>query len=212
MYKDRLAAGEALAEELKQFSLEDVYVLAVPRGGVVVAVPVARLYGTSMQALIARKVGHPQNREFAVGAVMPDGSAVYDGEALQTYRVTREYLEETVAKEYAELRRRMLLYTGSEEPPNVAGKTVIVVDDGMATGYTIRAAIGWLKKQKPQKIVVAVPVAPPEVVYKLEREVDLVICPLQPEVFMSVGSFYHRFPQVTDDEVIAWLKKFQDNS
>lgn len=211
MYKDRLAAGEALADELKQFSLENVSVLSVPRGGVVVAVPVARLYGTSLQALIARKIGHPQNPEFAVGAVMPDGSAVYDCQALQTYRVSSEYLEETVAKEYAELRRRMLLYTDSENPPNVEGETAIVIDDGMATGYTIRAAVGWLKKQKPDKVVVAVPVAPPEVVRELEKEVDLVVCPLQPEVFMSVGSFYDKFPQVTDNEVVAWLQEFQDN-
>lgn len=212
MYKDRLAAGEALAEELKPLSFEEVSVLAIPRGGVAVAVPVARLYGTSIQALIARKIGHPQNPEFAVGAVMPDGSAVYDGKALQTYRISREYLEEAVAKEYAELRRRMLLYTGSENPPIVEGKTVIVIDDGMATGYTIRAAVGWLKSQKPEKVVVAVPVAPPEVVRKLQREVDLVVSPLQPEVFMSVGSFYESFPQVSDNEVIALLKEFQDNS
>jgi putative phosphoribosyl transferase len=211
MYKDRLAAGEALAEELKKFSFENVSVLAVPRGGVVVAVPVAKLYGTSLQALIARKIGHPQNPEFAVGAVMPDGSAVYDGEALQTYRVSRAYLEDTVAKEYAELRRRMLLYTGSENPPDVEGKTAIVVDDGMATGYTIRAAVGWLKNQKPKKVVVAVPVAPVDAVRKLEKEVDLVVCPLQPEVFMSVGSFYDSFPQVTDSEVIGWLKELQNN-
>ena len=206
MYKDRLAAGEVLTEELKLYSFEAVSVLAVPRGGIIVAAPIARFFNTRLEVLVTRKIGHPANPEYAIGAVMPDGSAVYDMEFIHSYQVSREYLEATITKEYSELRRRMLLFTGSESPPQVKGKTVIVVDDGIATGYTVKAAIRWLKTFKPLKIIVAVPVAPPEVVGDLEKEVDMVICPLQPEPFLSVGAFYHDFAQVSDSKAIEILR------
>ena len=208
MYKDRLAAGEVIAEELKQHNLTGVSVFAVPRGGIVVALPVARLYDTRLDVLVTRKIGHPANREFAVGAVMPDGSAVVDSDVVRSYRVSQEYIEEAVAEQYRELQRRMVLYTGKATLPQVEGKTVVVVDDGMATGYTIKAAVRWLKTKAPHKIIVAVPVAPPEVVRELEKEVDMIICPLMPEVFLSVGGFYEDFSQVSDDEVIKILSEF----
>jgi predicted phosphoribosyltransferase len=210
MYTDRLAAGKVLAEELKQYHYEQVLILAVPRGGIIVAEPIASLFKTGLDVLVTRKIGHPHNREFAIGAVMPDGSAVVDAEIIQKYHVSREYLEETIAEQYAELRRRMLLYTGRESLPEVGNKTVIVVDDGMATGYNVKAAVRWLKTKDPLKIVVAVPVAPPEVVRAMEQEVDVVICPLQPELFMSVGEFYQDFAQVSDSEVIAILDQFHN--
>jgi len=205
MYKDRLEAGERLAVELEQHKFEEVSVFAVPRGGVIVAVPIAKLFNTGLDVLVTRKIGHPANQEFAIGAVMPDGSPVLDSEVIRSYRVPRDYIDKTIAEEYAELRRRILMYTGKETIADVEGKSVIVVDDGIATGYTIRAAVRWLKTKNPLKIVVAVPVAPPDVVRDLEKEVDLVVCPLQPDVFWSVGGFYDNFAQVSDDEVMQIL-------
>ena len=207
VYQDRLDAGKKLAEELKSYDFESLCILAVPRGGIAVAVPIAQRYNTGLQVLVTRKIGHPESPEFAVGAVMPDGSAVLDGDTLRLYHVPQDYLEKAIAKEYAELRRRMVLYTGNETLPDVGGKTVMVVDDGIATGYTMKAAARWLKTRNPIKIILAAPVAPPDTVRELAKEVDLVVCPLQPEPFMSVGSFYDDFSQITDQEVMVILEE-----
>lgn len=207
MYLDRLAAGKRLAEELENYDFESVCILAVPRGGIAVAAPVAQKYNTPLQVLVTRKIGHPENPEFAVGSVMPDGSAVVDADTLRLYHVPQDYLEEAIIREYAELRRRMILYTGSEALPDVKGRTVMVVDDGIATGYTMKAAARWLKTRDPLKMILAAPVASPEAVRKLAKEADAVICPLQPEDFMSVGAFYHDFAQITDQEAIRILQE-----
>lgn len=207
VYRDRHHAGETLAGEIAARGYTDIVLLAVPRGGIVVAAPVARRLGVPLGVLVTRKLGHPANPEVAIGAVMADGTAVLDHDLIRATGVTDEYLDRAIAREHAEIGRRMTAYTGSSAPPAVAGRTALVVDDGIATGYTIRAAIAWLKTLGPARVVVAVPVAPPDTVAALAGEVDEVICSLQPENFMAVGMHYREFPQNTDDEILAILKE-----
>lgn len=206
MYANRSQAGTVLAGLLAARGYDKVVILAVPRGGIVVAEPVARRLGARLEVLVTRKVGHPANPEVAIGAVMADGTAVLDRRIIQAHAIDQEYLDEAVAREAAEVRRRMVAYSGSDKPPAVAGRTALVIDDGIATGYTIWAAISWLKTLAPAKIVIAVPVAPPETVTELAGSVDEVICPLQPADFMAVGMHYHTFDQNTDEEVLAILR------
>jgi len=207
MYQDRQAAGEVLAAKLAARPFGPLAILAVPRGGIVVAAPIARRLNTRLGVLVTRKIGHPANPEVAVGAVMADGSAILDQALINRTGVSQDYLQQAITAEYAELKRRLVLYTGSEQPAPVAGKTAVIVDDGIATGYTVRAAITWLKTLHPAKIVLAVPVAPPETLAELAGEVDEIICPLQPESLMAVGMYYQEFPQNTDKEVLAILKE-----
>ena len=211
MYQNRWEAGERLAEQLAVHHLESVCVLGIPRGGIVTAAPIARRFKTKLEVLVTRKIGHPSNPEFAIGAVMPDGQVVLDQTTIRLSHVSREYLEETIAAQYTELKRRLLRYTGHTAPPEVTGKTAILVDDGIATGYTMKAAIQWLKTLKPSKIIVAVPVAPPETIEELRGLVDMVICPLQPESFLAVGVHYAEFPQTSDEEAIALLQESHPN-
>ena len=211
MYQNRWEAGERLAEQLAVHHLESICVLGIPRGGIVTAAPIARRFKTKLEVLVTRKIGHPSNPEFAIGAVMPDGQVVLDQTTIRLSHVSREYLEETIAAQYTELKRRLLRYTGHTAPPEVTGKTAILVDDGIATGYTIKAAIQWLKTLKPSKIIVAVPVAPPETIEELRGLVDMVICPLQPESFLAVGVHYAEFPQTSDEEAIALLQESHPN-
>ena len=211
MYQNRWEAGERLAEQLAVHHLESVCVLGIPRGSIVTAAPIARRFKTKLEVLVTRKIGHPSNPEFAIGAVMPDGQVVLDQTTIRLSHVSREYLEETIAAQYTELKRRLLRYTGHTAPPEVTGKTAILVDDGIATGYTMKAAIQWLKTLKPSKIIVAVPVAPPETIEELRGLVDMVICPLQPESFLAVGVHYAEFPQTSDEEAIALLQESHPN-
>jgi len=211
MYRNRWEAGELLAKLLGEYHFESVCVLGIPRGGIVVAAPIARYFKTKLGVLVTRKVGHPFNDELAIGAVMPDGSAVLDTMRIQAHHISQDYLDHTISAQYSELRRRMNLYTGSETPPEVQGKTVIIVDDGIATGYTMKAAIAWLKTLKPAKIIVAVPVAPPETISELAKTVDIIVCPLQPPDFMAVGMHYQEFPQTTDAEAIELLQEFRNS-
>jgi predicted phosphoribosyltransferase len=206
LYIDREDAGQQLAEKLQARNYSNVSILAVPRGGIVVAVPIARRLDVGMEVLVTRKIGHPANSEVAIGAVMADGSAVLDNFLIERFAISQEYLQRVIAAEYAEIRRRIVAYSGTDAPPAVAGKTAIIVDDGIATGYTIRAAVKWLNALNPAKTVIAVPVAPPDVVAELANEVDEIICPLQPEQFMAVGMHYRDFPQNSDQEVISILQ------
>lgn len=207
MYDNRRQAGETLAAELAARRLENVSLFAVPRGGIVVAAPVAVKLGVPLGILVTRKIGHPANPEVAIGAVMGDGTAVLDEELIRAYAIPQEYLDRIIAREYAEIKRRLIAYTGSDAPPVVAGRTAVIVDDGIATGYTIRAAITWLKTLNPAKIVVAVPVAPPDTVAEIAGDVDEIICPLRPSFFMAVGQHYRDFGQTSDEEVLAILKE-----
>jgi len=207
MFKDRTEAGMILAEKLKALHLSNVCLLAVPRGGVVVAAPIAVTLDIVINLLVTRKIGHPANEEVAIGAVMPDGSAIFDQRIINNIGITDDKLKRMIRQGYAEIVRRQLHYTGSTAIPDMNGKEALLVDDGIATGYTIRAAIQWLKTLKPSRIIVAVPIAPPDVVADLSQEVDTFICPVQPDSFSAVAAYYKDFSETKDQDVMQLLPR-----
>jgi len=199
MFKNRKDAGTQLAESLKEYiGQENVLVLALPRGGVVTGVEIANRLNTPLDVLIVRKIGHPWQPELAVGAISETGSIVYNEEVVSSVGVTKEYLRGEAARQREEIARRQQLYRGGRKLVNLRGKTVILVDDGVATGATMKAAVETLKHEQVGKLVVAVPVAPPSTAAELQRMVDVFVCLAMPEDFMSVGSYYEDFKQVTD--------------
>lgn len=210
MFRDRFEAGELLAEGLVKFKLDNPYLLAIPRGGIIIALPIAKKLYRSIHVLVTRKIGHPLNPEVAVGAIMPDGTAILDNQLIGCLGLNRNELEKIIATEYQEVQRRQILYTHSSQKIHVKGKNVIVIDDGIATGYTIRAAIKWLKQEQPDKIVLAIPVAPPDVVQELSKDVDEIIALIQPDNFLAVGMYYKEFPQTTDQEVTDILDSLKN--
>jgi len=205
LFQDRQTAGRELAEKLLKYKGEDLLVLGVPRGGVIVAAEVAKALAAPLDVIISRKIGAPFNPELALGAVAPDGTVLYDERLLDLLGLGRGDLQEQVSRQLEEIRRRLKLYRGDREISRYDGRTVIVVDDGIATGFTLRAALRSLRRHGPGKLVLAVPVAPPEVVDRLRHEVDEVICLETPEEFYAVGQFYKDFRQNTDEEVVAAL-------
>ncbi len=206
MFKDREHAGILLAQQLTGLS-DKSYLLAIPRGGVVVAEQIAQQLNIEMNLLITRKLGHPLNPEVGIGAVMPDGSAIYDQSYLDRWAITKDQLAAMITTQVAEIKRRMKTYTGSDAFPIVQGKDIILTDDGIATGYTILAAIRWLKQQKPLSITIAVPVAPPDVITRLEQEADKVVCLVKPIDFCAVGYYYDYFLPTTDQQVITIMQR-----
>lgn len=187
-------------------------VLGVPRGGVIVAAEVAKALNAPLDVIISRKIGAPFNPELAMGAVAPDGTVLYDERLMGVFGVKREGLEEEVARQLEEIRRRERLYRGGRKPPEYEGRTVIVIDDGIATGFTLMAALRSISRHRPKKLVLAVPVAPPEVLARLNSEVDEVVCLETPEEFYAVGQFYSDFRQTTDQEVVTALMHNQPPS
>lgn len=208
MFTDRTEAGRRLAERLLEYKEQDVVVLAIPRGGVVVAGEVAKGLSCPLDLIIPRKIGAPGNPELAIGAVAGEGKVMLNTQLKETLRVSSEYVEEEVQRQLAEIDRRRKRYLGDRPPVNLTGKTVIVVDDGLATGYTALAAVNAVREKKPTKIVLAVPVAPRDTYERLVGEVDELVCLSIPEFFYAVGQFYLDFSQTTDEEVIEILKKY----
>lgn len=208
MFTDRTEAGKRLAERLSDYKGQDVVVLAIPRGGVVVAGEVAKGLSCPLDLIIPRKIGAPGNPELAIGAVAGEGKVMLNTQLKETLRVSSEYVEEEVQRQLAEIDRRRKRYLGDRPPVNLTGKTVIVVDDGLATGYTALAAVNAVREKKPEKIVLAVPVAPRDTYEHLVGEVDELVCLSIPEFFYAVGQFYLDFSQTTDEEVIEILKKY----
>jgi putative phosphoribosyl transferase len=208
-FQDRVTAGRALGARLAAMGLADPVVLALPRGGVPVGLEVARALNAPLDLLLVRKIGVPWQPELAVGAVMDGGEPVV---VIEPYvqaetGIDREYVEKRAAQELQEIERRRALYLAHRAPEAVAGRTAIVVDDGIATGTTVRAALRGLRKRGPARLVLAVPVAPPETIDALRAEVDDVVCLAQPEPFGAIGYFYLDFHQLTDDEVIALMRQ-----
>lgn len=203
MYLNRIEAAQALEERLLQHKGENGVVLAVPRGGVPIGYPIALALGFPLDIILTKKIGHPKNPELAIGAVSQLG-AVVDPD----FGVSEEYIKDEIARLRQQLRKNYQRYIGENyKPIELSGKTVILVDDGIATGKTMVATIDLLRHSKPGKIVVAVPVAPPNTVEKLQRLVDRIVCPLIPNNFYAVGQFYQDFEQVSDEEVIALLQE-----
>jgi len=208
MYRDRIHAGEVLAGLLAARRGSDPLILGVPRGGVIVAAVVASSLEAQMDIIVSRKVGAPGNPEFAVAAVDPDGELFVDPESFVP--VSREYLERAAAAERQEISRRLALWRGDREEIPVSGRTVIMVDDGIATGLTAMAALSYLRRKSPCRLILAVPVAPADTVAKLERYADEVVCPLKPSPFFAVGEWYEDFTQVTDQEVRKALQSHNE--
>jgi putative phosphoribosyl transferase len=207
IFGDRKEAGVELASRLKDYmDTEGVIVLALPRGGVVTGREVASYLNCPIDVIIVRKVGYPGQPEFAIGAVSETGTVVLNERVISSYDVSEEYVEEEVARQKEEVERRVSLYRKGQRLPDLKDKKVILVDDGVATGSTIKAAISTLKDEGLKKLIVAVPVAPPSTVMELERMVDEVVCLETPADFMAVGGYYRDFGQVTDEEVIEVLE------
>lgn len=201
VYEDRIDAGRQLAEDLVEYGGKDAVIFALPRGGVVVAAEVARRLGLPLEVVIARKVGHPAWQEYAIGAVTETGEAVWNDAELQMADET--WIQEEMERQRQEAKRRRIMYMGKEHyEPDARGKIAVVIDDGIATGLTLRAALREVRRYEPRRIVVGVPVAPREAIRDVARladEVDVSYVPASG--FGAVGAYYASFPQVSDDEV-----------
>jgi len=180
---------------------KDVIVLAIPRGGVPVAKEVAAALGDPLDLVVTRKIGAPSDSELAVGAVTQDGEIIVDVEMMRALGVSTDYLKQESARQVEEISSRMKKYRGSRPYPRLEGKTVVIVDDGIATGSTIKAAVQSVRGRNAAKIIVAAPVGPPEEVAELSTIVDRIICLSMPEDFEAIGEFYEEFEQVDDDTV-----------
>jgi erythromycin esterase-like protein/predicted phosphoribosyltransferase len=202
VFRDRREAGRVLAQRLAAYAnRRDVLVLALPRGGVPVAFEVARALGAPLDVYVVRKLGIPGHEELAMGAVATGGARVLNEQVVNRLGIPAYVIDAVEARERQELARRERLYRGGRPPPDVRGRTVILVDDGLATGATMHAAVQALRQQQPARIVVAVPVASPETCDELKAEVDEVVCALTPDPFYAVGYWYEDFSQTTDEEV-----------
>jgi predicted phosphoribosyltransferase len=212
-FENRAQAGRELAAALEDLREADCFALAVPRGGVVVGYEVALELGIDLDVIVPRKIGAPGQPELAIGAVASWGNheRIVDSDAVRYLGVDEDYIDRQVRQELAEVNRRLLAYRGTTEPPDVVGRNVILIDDGIATGYTTRAAAVALRKLGAGEVILAVPVAPPEALQTIKPYVDRVVCLKTPTPFMAVGYWYHDFAQVSDSEVVELLRKARQN-
>lgn len=209
-YADRREAGRVLADELRSLAgRDDVVVLGLPRGGVPVAFEVAQALGAPLDVMIVRKLGVPGQEELAMGAVASGGVRVLNDSVVSQLRIPAEVIDRVASAEWEELSRRERAYRGDRPAPEVRGNTVVLVDDGLATGATMKAAVRAVRQRGAAGVIVAVPVAPPSVAESFDGEVDRVVCPLAPPMFQGVGQWYDDFSQTTDDEVCALLAEAQ---
>ncbi|OPK10336.1 phosphoribosyltransferase [Pseudomonas sp. VI4.1] len=206
--QDRAAAGRLLVEPLLQYAHRaDVIVLALPRGGVPVAYEVATALKIRLDLMLVRKLGAPSNQEFAMGAIASGGIQILNDYALRAHPIDQATFDGVVARESRELLRREQAYRGARAPVQLKDQVVILIDDGLATGASMMAAIQAVRLQAPSRIVVAVPVGPIETAEALRREVDELICPVVPDWFMSIGHWYMDFSQTSDAEVVTLLQR-----
>ncbi|WP_149822917.1 phosphoribosyltransferase [Streptomyces tailanensis] len=210
-FRDRVQAGRELAERLRilqeKGTLPDPLVLALPRGGIPVAREVARGLEAPLDVLVVRKIGAPFQKEFGVGAIAGDEPPLFNEDALDRLGLSHAELAEVVERERKELHRREQRYRQGRPAPELRGHTVILVDDGLATGATARAAVRSVRRHAPERVVVAVPVASPEAVDLMRHEADEVVCLAAPRGFMAVGEWYEDFAQLTDDDVLEALRE-----
>ncbi len=205
MFRDRIEAGILLAAKLRKYKNDAGIVLAVPRGGVPVAYAVAKELGFPVEVILTKKIGHPRSREYAIGA-----ASLTDYFIIPHENIPEDYIEHELLVVRNRLKEMYKKFMGDMEPENLAGKTVIVIDDGIATGNTLLGTVNVIRKSKPGKIVIGVPVASKGAVQKLSKEVDEVVAVLVPEEFYGVGSFYEDFEQVSDEEVLYYLDKWRE--
>ena len=205
IFQNRIEAGLLLADKLKNYQAGAGLVLAIPRGGVPVAYAVAKELGLPIELILTKKIGHPTNKEYAIGA-----ASLTDYFTIPHENVTEEYIQNEVARIRTRLKEMYKIFMGDQQPADLQGKTVIIIDDGIATGNTLLGTIQLLRKSKPGKIIIAVPVASKSAVNKLAKEVDEVVVVYIPDPFYGVGAFYEDFEQVTDEEVIYYLEKMRE--
>lgn len=209
-FADRVEAGRALGERLLMYATRaDVIVLALPRGGVPVGLEVSRAISAPLDVLVVRKLGLPGQEELAMGALASGGTRVLNEDLVAELRLDDALIERVAEREAAEIERRERLYRGSHPPAEVAGRSVILVDDGLATGATMHAAVRVVRARGPARIVVAVPTAPRQTCESLERVADEVVCLMQPEPFFAVGLSYRDFSETTDEDVRRLLGEAQ---
>lgn len=206
MFVDRKDAGNRLAQKLSKYRGENALVLALPRGGVVVGYEIARALNLPFDIVVVRKIGHPANPEYAICAVNEEGLSLCNEAEIKF--VDQNWLKEETLRQKNEALRRIEVYRGGRDSEEISGKTAILVDDGIATGLTIRAAIKSIQKKNPKELVVAVPVAPHEMITELRQETDAIIVLNDAEDYLgAVGAYYKDFPQVSDEEVVELLKQ-----
>lgn len=207
MFKDRQEAGQKLAQAISNSRLaigsKDAIVLALPRGGVIVGAKIAKELNLPLDIVVTRKIGYPGNPEYAVAACGQHSLFLSEHEP----NIDKKYLEKEVKKERAEINRRLKAYRGQRPILKLKNKTAILIDDGIATGLTMMAAIEEIKSHKPAQVILAIPVAPPDTIKKIRPMVDELICLAQPSLFWAVGQFYDQFEQTTDQEVINLLSQ-----
>jgi len=209
---NRTIAGKELALTLQKYQdLDNTIVLALPRGGVPVAFEIAQELNAPLDLMLVRKLGTPHYPELAIGAIAPGGIRVLNPQVIYSYDISEAQIEEVEKAERQELERRAVAYRGKRPYPDLGDKIVILVDDGLATGATMHAAIDAVRLQDPISIIVAVPVAPPDSINALRRKVDEVICPLRPTQFSSIGQWYEDFSQVSDETVTKLLSQAWQN-
>jgi predicted phosphoribosyltransferase len=205
MFKDRIEAGSLLAAQLSAYKSDKGVVLAIPKGGVPLAYVVAKELGFSMELVFTKKIGHPNNKEYAIGA-----ASLSDYFVIPHYDVSEEYIQDELKVVRQKLQRMQDKFMADHKPENLNGKTVIIVDDGMATGNTVLSTISLIKKSKPAKIIVAVPVASRSAVQLVSKEADEVIVLKTPPDFSGVGVYYENFNDVSEQEVLLYLEKFRE--
>lgn len=205
-YKDRRDAGMVLAQALQHYAKDNTaIVLALPRGGVPVAYEVAKALRLPLDIFIARKLGFPGHEEFAMGAIASGNTLFLNRALIEQARIPEDIINSVIEKEKQELARREKTYRNNRPFPDLTGKTVLLIDDGIATGFSLRAAIAGLKMLQPKRVVIAVPVAAADTLAELRGLVDEIVCPLQPANLQAVGLWYHNFSQTSDEEVMELL-------
>ena len=206
LFKDRVEAGKRLASALRSFAGKSAIVLAIPRGGVVVGFEVARTLGLPLDVIIPRKIGAPDNPELAIGAMTEDGTVILDESLISYLGVPEGYVKVEGHRQKLEIERRLKLYRGDVPYPTLKNHDIIIVDDGIATGSTMKAALASTRKKGAKSVIVAIPVGPPSTIQELEKEADRVICLHTPESFQAIGQFYEDFAQTADGEVTRLLR------
>lgn len=216
LFKDRRDAGKRLAEELKDYTnieeRNNLIVLALPRGGVPVAYEVAKEFEAPLDIFLVRKLGLPGHEELAMGAIASGGVRVLNDDVVGALDIPKEVVDSVAEREHQELERRERAYRGDRPRPDLENKTVVLVDDGLATGASMRAAVQGVRTQNPRRIIIAVPTAAPETCEGFEEIVDTIVCASTPQPFFGVGAWYEDFTQTTDDEVRELLRKASTTS
>ncbi len=212
VFQNRKEAGRKLADKLAKYTDEkDIIVLALPRGGVAIGIEIAKKIGASLDVIITRKIHFPREPEIAIGAIAENGKVALNDQIVKSYNIPQSYLDEEICIQKAEIERRLIAYRGGKKLAFIKDKIIILVDDGVATGFTIIAAINALKEEGIKKLIVAVPVSPQDTFLKLKSLVDEIICLEIPEDFLAIGNYYSKFKQLTDEEVKQLIQNEKKN-